>query len=269
MKKETTYFGLLKDPAVQVYLLGCLMGLGLVCLAQMARGEPILVLLVPVMLVVGLLGIFARFSPAPLLLLVIVTGGELYTRRWYYYRSRPWLISLLDTNPLDWLLCLGVLGYFLCQFRLQTLMSNIFPRDPRHRGEPAPGRSIPYRRRRKLVQRRASQTITVAEVVLALALLPVWTLLALLLLFQLHTPPSLFGLEMWQCRLLMAAWVLFFVLLLARGTIGYWKWSTWSKDEALMVLQETYWRETRREQRRQYRWLAWARQRGKYRRGTP
>lgn len=42
------------------------------------------------------------------------------------------------------------------------------------------------------------------------------------------------------------------------GLLRCWAWRQLTPEEALLYLQDVAWRETRREQRRLNRWLAWA-----------
>jgi hypothetical protein len=99
---------------------------------------------------------------------------------------------------------------------------------------------------------------------LPLLIVPLCTLAAVLVWLRLAAPPNFFGLPPWANRVILLLWLVFVLVVLAGALLGYWRWHTWSREEALLVLQDTYWRETRREQRRQYLWLAWARRRGKY-----
>ena len=52
-------------------------------------------------------------------------------------------------------------------------------------------------------------------------------------------------------------WGLGGLVLIASTVIGYLAWRRMTPDEAAVVLQDTVWTETRREERKINRWLAW------------
>jgi hypothetical protein len=266
MKKEPGFLVLMQEPLVMTYLVGCMVSLGLLAMAELAHGTPEQILLTPVLLVLGVLGMFAHFGSAPLMVLLFVGIGEVYVERMpVRYAPGQGQLLLGVVHPLDLLLTLSLLAYLISQFRLHALTANLFPRDPRERREPAPDKPLPYAYRRQLAQKRSPQTFVIGEV-LSLIFVPILlTAAAVLVWWQLATAPQVFDWPDWISRILILTWSVFGLLLLATGVFAYWRWQTWSTDEALLVLQDMYWRETRREQARQYRWLAWARRRGKYR----
>ncbi len=257
-KKEPTFLELIRQPAGQTYLLGCLMMLGLAALVEMARGGIVPVLIAPLILLVGVLGIFAQFGSSPLLVLAIVAAGEFNAPR--RFRGQPGqFIATFD--PLDVLLCVAIVGYLICLFRLNALSVNLFPRDPRQRRQPSPRKPLAFAQRRQLLFRRAPHTFVPTEALLALMALLASCLLAVCLGLRLAQPPIVFELPSWLVRGLLLIWGVFILTILAVILFGYWRWCTWSEEEALMVLQDVYWRETRREQSRVHRWLAWAKKR--------
>jgi hypothetical protein len=267
MKKEPTFVALLRTPVVQVYLMGSLTALGLIVMLQLAKANALFALLV---LLIGMLGIFGHFSAAPLLLLATVGAGEFLVRQTIFGRPLgPVGQSSWTFNPIDFLQCLAVIGYLICQLRLHTLTANLFPRDPRLRQEPARHKQMPYRLRRKLAQKRSAEVFNPVEVAVFLLALPVWVLLAFAIWGRVAAVHRIYGLSQETSQIFLLAWVIFVLLMLAAGILGYWRWRLWNASEAQLFLQDTYWRETRREQRRQYRWLAWARVRGKYRKARP
>jgi hypothetical protein len=268
MKKEPTFGALLRTPVVQVYLMGSLTGLGLIVMIELAKANALFALLI---LLIGMLGIFGHFSAGPLLLLAVVGAGEFLMQQLFFGRPhsqwagrQAWVF-----NPIDFLLCLAVIGYLVCQLRLHALTANLFPRDPRLRQEPAPRKPMPYRLRRKLVQKRSPEVFNPLEVAVFLLALPVWVLLAFAIWGRVAAVHRIYGLSEETSQIFVLAWVTFVLLIVVAGILGYWRWRLWNSAEARLFLQDTYWRETRREQRRQYRWLSWARLRGKYRKAGP
>jgi hypothetical protein len=264
------FIRLLKEPAVQVYLVGCLLFLGLLVVTQMGRGVPELFALSLVLLVIGFLGMFAQFGSAPALLLLVVGGGELYVRQTLLGRLLRRQGYYQEIGAVEFLLCLSVLGYLICQYRLHALVSNLLPHDPRLRREPTRQHPVPWHRRRQIVQRRSPHGFSPLEVGLFLLTLPLWVLMGFTLWLWLAAPRNVLDLPEELRRMILLVWLIFLLLVLAAIFLENWRWRTQSRDEALLFLQDTYWRETRREQRTQYRWLAWARRYGKFRKkGKP
>jgi hypothetical protein len=62
-------------------------------------------------------------------------------------------------------------------------------------------------------------------------------------------------------RVAMLVWILSVGLIGLATAIGYWSWRRHSRAEAMLVLRDEFWRQTRGEQRRINRWRAWARRR--------
>ena len=48
-------------------------------------------------------------------------------------------------------------------------------------------------------------------------------------------------------------------VVVASAFLGYWRSAAQTREQAALVLQDAVWAETRGEQRRLNRWLAWAR----------
>lgn len=265
MKKEPDFGTLLKEPGVQVYLFVSLVSLGLVLMVQLAKGH---VILNAVIFLVGVLGIVARFGSAPVVLLFVLALGELFSQQMrlgMYGDGRPglWIFSLVDA-----LQCLGVLGYTIGQMRFMGLTAYLLPKDTRMREEATPQNPIPFQKRRRMLQKRSPGLFTPLEFGLCIILLPVWAMLAQFLWFWLSWPRHIFGLSFTESILILLFWSLFLLLFIISSILRFWRWYSLEPKEAELYLQDTYWRETRREQRRQYRWLAWARVKNKYRKVT-
>ena len=67
----------------------------------------------------------------------------------------------------------------------------------------------------------------------------------------------------------IGAYVLGVGVLFVSGVLGYLAWGPKRRAEAEVFLQDTAWRETRREQRRINSWLVWARVRRGRGKGEP
>jgi hypothetical protein len=55
----------------------------------------------------------------------------------------------------------------------------------------------------------------------------------------------------------LLAWAIAMPLIAVSTVLGYQRWRRRTPNESLLFLQETLWTETRRDQRRLNRWLAW------------
>jgi hypothetical protein len=228
----------------------CLGALAVLFLVDVQRG---IRLTTPLLLAVGLTGVLVRVRVAPILLLVTLAAGHALEQhqltglgwRWYV-RPRAFQVS-------DVVLCGAVLTYVAAHYRLQALKRHIFPPDPRRR-EPVPDRPGKTR----VVQRtRSAKLATAEEAAVLLVLVPVPALLAQACWLALARQWSIFGLPPTVGRLLLLVWVLAVGGFVVAGLLGHWRTRQMTVEEGELFLQDTLWRETRREQRRLNRWLAW------------
>lgn len=198
---------------------------------------------------VGLGGIAARWRLAlPMLLLSLV-----------FAITDQWLVSWTHASSWqhegfgDWLLCAALLGYAAAQLRLQGVARSIVPPDPRLRGAQAAG-AVDL----KGPGRRADYFI---ELLILGTSLAVWAALAPLVWQQLPASGLSLGLPPRIGRLLVFAWLLVIGLVVVGSILAYLSRDQRSRQEAIVFLQDLFWRETRGEQRRLFRWLAWRRMR--------
>jgi hypothetical protein len=112
--------------------------------------------------------------------------------------------------------------------------------------------------------------VSAEEYTLLLIPLPLCAGLAEVCLALLPTRPVVLDLPLhwWQAtaRLpaawwgaLILVWMLSLGWLVVSSLLNYWGQRRMTPEEATVLLQDTLWHETRREQRRLNRWLAWAR----------
>jgi hypothetical protein len=181
----------------------------------------------------------------------------------------------------DLLLAGAVLAYVAGHYRLQALVRFLFPRDPRRPATPAARARRPHAR---VPEQRSPGLASQGELLWLLLALPTWALLGVVAyrLLVPNEPLALFGDELepsgleayqyqglltlqvlgeilWRGRALL--WVLGVGVLFVSGVLGYLAWNPKRRAEAEVFLQDTAWRETRREQRRIDSWLVWARAR--------
>jgi hypothetical protein len=172
-----------------------------------------------------------------------------------------------DNIFLDIVLALAVLAYTVAHYRVLSLVSHIFPPDPRRREQPP---TPPGSRRRPpsrvVEQKRSPETVEPRELLTLLLSLPLWAGLACLLWDRLTAGESLQageGADLW-----LGIVVVWTVGLLVAGTtvlLRYLGQSQTTVEENLLYLQDQVWLQTRREQSRLNRWLVWARQRAQRR----
>jgi hypothetical protein len=168
-----------------------------------------------------------------------------------------------DRVWLDLVLGLSVLAYTAAHYRYLSIVSHVFPPDPRRREPPPPS---PDRRRRPaarvLERKRSPSTVSTRELVAMLVSLPFWAGLAYFWWNRLAAEEGRLARQ--EADLWMAIVVVWTVGLVVAGVtvlLRYAGQSQTTVEENRLFLQDQLWRETRREQSRLNRWLAWARRR--------
>ncbi|MBL8792693.1 MAG: hypothetical protein JNM56_02180 [Planctomycetia bacterium] len=228
--------------AVQNYETFCLAALLVLVVVLLYRGYGMWSLLP---LCVGLLGIYSRLSLAPVMLLLSLILQMIFDH-WLGGMPRD---ELLDTA--DLLQCAAVLGYISAQFRLQGLSRGVLPADPR---------AGLLRRPTGVPLRGPSQrAVPARELLILLAVIAFWTGAAQLAWAWLPEDLNELGLAPVLWRLVVLLWTLGLAALLAATFLNYLARERMSPAEASLFLQDVWWKESRTEQRRANRWLAWAR----------
>jgi hypothetical protein len=189
--------------------------------------------LLPVL--VGVQAIYLRLRSGPVVLLLalqfqLIDQGRsgILTDRWF--------------DLADVLQCAGVLGFVIGHYRLVGLTDSLLPVDPRQK------KADPSRR---AVGPREITTLVVTVVA--------WAVLAQVAWFTLPRAEGEFNIPPAVWRFIVLAWVIGVAIILAGGLLAYLRREYMSRDEAAMFFQDILWTETRGEQRRPGRWLAWAR----------
>ena len=165
-----------------------------------------------------------------------------------------------STPFLDGLLSVCVLAYLVGHYRLQSLIYHVVPPDPRLQiravvvkgRKPTPTAPLLNPRRLPgLLTQWELPLLGVVTLVSALGAEYVW-----LYLRGLKTP-----LQMWLggWQTVTFVWVSACLLLLAWAGFGYYGRHRAKREQSLLYLQDQLWLETRREQGRISRWVAWAR----------
>jgi hypothetical protein len=256
------------EAALLIYQVVCLAGLALVLMAQMTHGLGLVDLL---LLLLGLLGVAARLRAAPVLVLILLAFGQLNQAA--FLGARGWGLRRAgwSFHASDIVLCCGTFAYVAGHLRLQALTSYILPPDRRqYEGTPRRG-PLGWFTNRPVRRRRAARLVTAAELIVFLLTLPLWAVLAQAGWAWLSTRQAVLGLDLPTplLRFLLVTWLLAVGGGVTAAGFAQWRRRTMAPAEAAMILQDVLWRETRREQRRLQRWLAWSRLRRAGRKETP
>lgn len=245
-------------PAVQVgpihYQILAAAGLTLILLAQLDQ-----ILGALLVVCVGLFGLVGKMRAAPLFVLIAFAASKI-GNAWARYGSfnQDTFRPLLDPN--DLLAAIGLVAYIAAHFRLQSLSIHILPVDPRQRQEQplakgrwGHGRFVPVQ------QKRDRRLLTAHEIARFVLALPFWALIGQALWLIIVRPWTPSVLPDRVHRLITLAWLLIVGTLIAGTIFAQWRRRQMDRAAAQGYLQDTLWRETRREQRRIFRWLTWRR----------
>jgi hypothetical protein len=236
-----------KEPGVTAYVAIGLVALGAIMLVMLQRTYWALSL-VPIL--AGLGAGFTGLGPFLLIAVIAVCLGR--------------ASHTAGTVILDLVLSSAVLAYVAAHYRLQSIFFQIFPSDPRRREDLPPRNAWQslFRRKARVIQhRRSPRTVTATEIQRLPLSLPLWAVGALILWRAVQNEEDNPGLRLPVWQTVQLAWLLGLAWFVGTSLIGYWQWRQMSGEQATLYLQDQLWAETRREQRRLNRWLAWGRRR--------
>jgi hypothetical protein len=240
----------------QHYQILCGLGLGLILLVSVEEGQTIAGLLA---VLIGGLGVLLRLRLSPVLVLLALAAGRLYVQ----YLTRLAVIDFPPRGgvlfqPLDLVLCMATLGYVAGHYRLQSIWFNILPADPRRRYRRETRLVIPADRVGKVVPpQRSASLLTPAELAWFVLQLPLAALAAQGVWWLLSVRWSLTGLPPRLTQVLVLLWLVVIGLLVVGQLFRTWRRRQMDVATARTLLQDVLWNETRGEQRRIARWLAW------------
>jgi hypothetical protein len=204
---------------------------------------------VPVL--IGALGVTLRWRITPLLTLLLLAGLLLFSES--TDRSPlPRYIARGFRLP-DWLLCGAMLALCVAQYRIQGLVS-VFPTQGKK--PKAKDKQVPSLFSFASGSGRPVSPLEVGWLVLSL---PIWAFLAQLC-WQL-TPVGTrdYGFTPHTWHGIVLAFLLAVGVLVAAGILSYAGQIRLTERQASLFLQDVFWQETGREQRRLSAWLAWTR----------
>jgi cbb3-type cytochrome oxidase subunit 3 len=104
---------------------------------------------------------------------------------------------------------------------------------------------------------RSESSLSAAELLPLIFIVPAFVLLAEMAVLLLNQHWPLVDLPSYWRRLLFAIWTVVLTMFLAAQAFRYWRRLQMDRATALLMLQDILWHETRGEQRRVQRWLAW------------
>jgi hypothetical protein len=232
------------------YQVLCVLALGIVFLIQLNHG-----LLIPAaaVLLMGGAAVLLRVRISPLLVLMALVAGQLYSARTF-----PGFQVAAPLQTQDVLLCAAALAYVAGHYRLLALWQNILPPDPRQRFFQGIAVVAPLHRLGRVARRpRPAALLSRAEIAWFVLQLPLFALLAQGAWIVVGARREMFDLPPAWVQLVVIAWGLVFGLLVARQLFHVRRLRQMNRATAEILLQDALWQETRGEQRRMGRWLAW------------
>lgn len=224
-------------------------------------------------------------TPGELLDYLVTTFGSLISTRRLYALPRGYRVPQLElAQPvLDILLCVAVVAFAAAYLRLLALTRNVFPVDRRRQRirtdvtQPVRFMRMPQAEEKRspgLVERieMAPLLLAVAGVAMLAEVFWVWlserdSLSDLSFTIQVADDAGRTGTQfvpiriprgIWQ--MLLVLWVFFLTIVPISAVLSWLGMRRATVAEAMLFLQDCVWRETRREQARSARWLAWAEQ---------
>lgn len=231
------------------YQMLCALALAAIFLVQLQ--QDLLPWGVGVVLVGALILLRVRISP--LVVLLPLAGSQLYLQ-YLFPTGRPH--SLLQVE--DVVLCTAALAYIGGHYRLLSLWRSILPADPRQRFHPQAAVIVPLNRLGKVaLQHRPAALLSRGEIALFVLQLPIFALLAQGAWLLLGAPRELHGLSPRWIQFMLLVWGLAGSVFIVGQLFRLLRLLQMDRVIAKMVLQDALWHETRREQRRLARWLAW------------
>jgi hypothetical protein len=247
----SSFSGPWQTPGLAPYYVICLVSMSVIWLVLLRRALPTSATLFPIL--VGILGIAARWRLAPVLLLATLAVCLKFESTYDVHKA---------FHVSDLILCTATLAYIVAQFRLQGLLDHIIPIDPRRRqGSPRwQVGMLSIRYQPKVVREARSPTLVNREEIGMLILgSALWAGLAQVCWNLLPMDRGNPGFPQPVWRAIVVAWIIGAGLYVVFGFLDYWSQRVMTAEEAALFLQDILWKETRGEQRRLNRWHAWAR----------
>ncbi len=234
---------------VRHYQVVCGLALAGILMLQFQQGSQsilntgLVVLIQALILVVGGVAILYPLRVSPMLIMIGIAAPMALEQYYSNQGFNPDLRAVRLLDLADVLMCMAGLVFFVGHYRLQGLWFGVLPADKR---QPAgPGR------------RRSEESLSLAELAPLVITAPALALLAQVVGVVLRLQWSAIDLPPRWRQLLLVAWTILLGVTLAAQAFRYWRRLQMDRATALLMLQDILWNETRGEQRRLQRWLAW------------
>jgi hypothetical protein len=252
-----------RDPAARNYLFVTLAALLIVAATMFVRGG-LPAALLPVG--VALLGLFTRWPGMPRVFLVMLCYFIVLPLGFPVLGGEPFGANISGSHfqLLDVILAGAVVVYFICQYRLMSLLQQGMPFDVPQSQRPKDTQP-PRRPVRLVAEDEYGRLFLVAGLCVLLGQF-VWLIVAELRPTLGRFPPIAtvqYGRADAGGRFLMLAGLVAGVGLVVGLIFWYWWLARLSDAEARMILLDVQWNESRRELNRQEKWRAWGRWRAR------
>jgi hypothetical protein len=159
----------------------------------------------------------------------------------------------------DLMLAAGLLTYLIAQFRLYSLAGSLMPVDRRHRPDTIAGDQPEPRPEATFEQRELFSLAWMAPLLVLAGQLVWWFMVRWEERGPAGPTETPLGMERHHWRIFVLIWILGGGGILIGGFLKILRMYRMSAAEAGMIAQDSVWVETRGEQRRTSRWLAWVR----------
>jgi hypothetical protein len=245
------------QPGTGHYVTVCAVCLAVVVFVQLQMG---LLLTNLVCALVGAMVLVSKMRFGPVLFLICVAAAHLVrTDEQILFGMDGPGVHLRPMSLPDVALCAAVLGYVVGHYRLQGIWYDLLPPDSRQRAG-RPRRSFPWFKKLcpALHEPRPAGAVNREEIAWLITTLPIWAIVAQLMWAVLpREDNNRLGLPSLN-QMLLVLWLLIIGFWTVRTVLDLWKHSGHDPATAQLYLQDLLWRDTRGEQRRVNRWLAWS-----------
>ncbi len=198
---------------------------------------------------IGVRALYYRSRMSPMLVLIAIALPNIFEQYYANQNSNPDMQPHRFLDLADVLICVTALTYFIGHYRLNGLWYGVVPVST----------SAVRRDQGRLPGSRSEESLSAAELVALVFTIPAFALLAQFAFLLLAQRWTLLELGPRPRQFLAVAWILFVVMFLAAHAFRYWQRLQMDRISAMLMLQDILWNETRGEQRRIQRWLAWVR----------
>jgi hypothetical protein len=203
-------------------------------------------------LFIGAVGILYRVRLSPILILLLIGVPQAMAQYYTNQSQNPDLIPVRIFDVADMLMCMAGLAFFIGYHRLHGLWFGVLPANAKHAADRPTPPTV-----------RSEESLSSAELMPLIFIVPTIALAAELACILLKQPWTALDLPPRWRQLLLVAWTILLGVFLAAHAFRYWRRLQMDRATALVMLQDMLWHETRGEQRRIHRWLAWIRMRKK------